>query len=248
MLRQIQASLLGTRGKSPVYREIGDWTGVAEGSIKDWFNNIGNPTAEFLLTLLERIPESSRNMLLNKYLRTWPTIDHPRLCGDMTIVSALRSILCQAEGFTFIQGGSDEQRTFLLTALGHSAIGLLSGFGRIAGIDTHEPDWFVPVSGVTYLHNLHNPARIGEAVQRAWPKICSDHKCRLILVNGIWAALPELHADIYALTSRTNVIVADASTLAPEQIRANVTGPINLLSVTSDPAQPVRLRIDIQAA
>jgi len=55
LLRRAQDSLHTARGKTPSYLELEDWTGVADGTVKDWFANNGRPTAEFLLQLLERI-------------------------------------------------------------------------------------------------------------------------------------------------------------------------------------------------
>jgi hypothetical protein len=45
MLRQIQGSVQGARGKSPLCPEIAEWTGVPEGTVRDWFNDGGQSTS-----------------------------------------------------------------------------------------------------------------------------------------------------------------------------------------------------------
>ena len=61
LLRRLQGSLHGRLGKSPTYSDMEEWTGAAEATVKDWFNNRGRPSAEFLLDLLDRVSQQSRH-------------------------------------------------------------------------------------------------------------------------------------------------------------------------------------------
>ncbi len=81
--------------------------------MKDWFDNNGRPTAEFLLQLLERILERMRLEILTQACRLFQTLDHLRMKCDQTIISQLKSISCQFHGFTLIVCGNAESRTFL---------------------------------------------------------------------------------------------------------------------------------------
>lgn len=82
LLRRAHDSLHNARGKSPSYGELEEWTGVAGGTIKDWFANNGRPPAEFLLQMLERVSERTRHEILAQACRLCPTLDHPRLEAD----------------------------------------------------------------------------------------------------------------------------------------------------------------------
>jgi hypothetical protein len=194
MLRQIQASVPGAGGKSPTYREMAEWTGIPEGTLRDWFNDSGQPTAECLLRLLERMPEGVRLRILDEFTRQWPTLEHSRLAGDRTLISRLKTILGQPKGFTYIQGDNDERRTFLIAALGHSFLNLTQPPRRVLGLDVHAADWFVPVPGVDYLGNIFEPDRLRREAQRAWPQIRHGENS-LVLLNGVWGALLEFHGQ-----------------------------------------------------
>jgi hypothetical protein len=88
ILRRVQSSLHNARGKSPSYDEVEELTGIPAGTVKDWFANNGRPTAEFLLQLLERIPERTRCEILTQAWRLCPTLDHPRLECDQTVIAS----------------------------------------------------------------------------------------------------------------------------------------------------------------
>ena len=77
LLRRLRAALQGRAGLTPSYLDMEEWTGVAEGTLKDWFNNKGRPTAEFLLQLLDRTPEEIRHQILATTCKPWPTLAHP---------------------------------------------------------------------------------------------------------------------------------------------------------------------------
>jgi hypothetical protein len=78
MLRRIKVALDGCAGISATYRDMEDWTGVHENTIKDWFNGRGRPTAEFLIELMDRIPAAARQQILATTCRTLPTLAHPQ--------------------------------------------------------------------------------------------------------------------------------------------------------------------------
>jgi hypothetical protein len=231
---------------SPSYIEMEEWTGVAEGTVKDWFSNKGRPTSEFLLQLLDRVPGEIRNQILAATYKTWPTLAHPRLKCDQTIVSQLKTIISQGGGFTFIQGGSDEARTFLLTALGNAFLAVTERPRSVAGFDVHAPDWFVPVPGLKYLHNLFHPALLREAIRQGWPQVASG-KVQLICLNGIWTVMPDMQKEILALAARFPVVVADASIIEASRLRKNVAAPANLVTVAEGHGTDKGILVAIQA-
>ena len=235
----------GSLGRAPAYGDMEEWTGVAEGTLKDWFGNKGRPTAEFLLHMFERLPEKPRHEILDGACRVWPTLDHSRLKCDQTIISRLKTVVTQNSGLTFIQGGNDENRTFLLTAMGHSFLGLTERPHRVGGIDVHDPDWFVPVTGVHYLGNVFQIAQVQEAARGLWSEIRAG-KTRLVLLNLIWSTVPELQYQIRALARQCPVIVADAVPMKPAQLRHLVTSA-NLITVSPSPENKKGILVELQA-
>jgi len=246
LLRRLRAALQGRAGLAPSYMEMEEWTGVAEGTLKDWFNNKGRPTAEFLLQLLDRTPDEVRHHTLAATYQAWPTRANPRLKCDQTVLSQLKTILCQSNGLSFIQGGSAEARTFLLTALAHSFLAMTERPRRVAGFDVHEADWFVLVPGLTYLHNVFHPALLRQALRQGWKQVGSN-KVQLICLNGIWTVLPEMQKEILAMAARFPVVVADAATIDPYRLEKELKAPANLVTVSQDPNTGSGILIAIQA-
>ncbi|MCL5096141.1 MAG: hypothetical protein M1608_01130 [Candidatus Omnitrophica bacterium] len=148
-----------------------------------------------MLGWLERLPEPTRNHLINSACRCYPTLSSPRLDHDPAQVSRLKTLLHQANGFTVVQGANEGLRTYLVTALGHTCSMLEPERQRVCGIDAHKPDWFVPVDDVIYFHNCLDSKGIRECVNRIWPVI-SGMKSRLTILNGVWSAVRELDAKI----------------------------------------------------
>jgi hypothetical protein len=247
LLRRAQDSLHTARGKAPSYAELEDWTGVAEGTVKDWFANNGRPTAEFLLQLLERIPERMRLEILTQACRLCPTLDHPRMKCDQTIISQLKSISGQSHGFTLIVGGNGESRTFLQTAMANAFLGMTTRPHKIAGIDVHEPDWFVPVPGVRYLHNLFHPVGLRERVQFDWPQIRTGG-AQLIVLNGLWSAFPNIQNDLWALADSTAIIVADSAIFKPSPPKRTKTKPIHVITISTHLENSKEILVRIEAA
>lgn len=234
MLRRAQNSLHSAGGDSPTYSELALWMDVAEGTVKYWLAGKGKPTAEFLIKLLERIPEAARHQILDEGCRVWPTLEHQRLRADATVLSRLKSILGQAQGLVFIQGGSDETRTFLVAALGHSFLALTQRPHQVLGLDAHEPDWFVPVPGVTYLGNTFSPALLAQTVREHWPQAKSG-RAQLFLLNAIWPAVPECQKPISALTDIGMVVVAANGPIKPSLVKKLARGPLHILTLAKHP-------------
>jgi len=245
LLRRAQDSLHTAGGKIPSYAELEKWTGVPEGTVKDWFANNGRPTADFLLQLLERIPERLRLELLTQACRTCPVLDHPRFKCDQTIISQLKTISSQSRGISFIVGGNGESRTFLLTAMANAFLGMASRPRKVDGIDVHEPDWFVPLPGVRYLRNLFEPVSLRNTVRADWQEVRAG-EARLVVLNGVWSAVPNIQNDVLELAERAAIIVADSIVSTPLSSKRIKARPINIITISSsvDNAKEIMLRIE----
>ena len=96
MLGRAQGSLRDGRGGVPTYSELEEMTGVANGTVKGWFANNGRPTAEFLIQLLERLPERTTQEILVQACRLCPMLDHLRLECGRTVINQATSRLQEA--------------------------------------------------------------------------------------------------------------------------------------------------------
>ena len=142
---------------------MASYAGQATSSIFDKLHRTEQPQVEAILAWIERVPEATRNKLLNSACRCYPTLDSSRLNHDPAQVSRLKTLLRHAGELTVVQGGSEGLRTFVVTPLGH-ARGMLEPERRqVCGIDIHEPDWFVPVDGVTHFQTCSSLAASGNA-------------------------------------------------------------------------------------
>lgn len=207
LFRATKAQLDISEGREVPYEDLARYAGQAASSVFDKLQKTAHPQVEALLGWLERLPEPTRNQLIDSVCRCFPKLENTRLAHDLAQVSRLKTLLRKPDGITVIQGDSDELRTFVLTALGHSHEIFELG-GGVCGIDVHEPDWFVPLPSVIYLHNLLEPARLKEYVYRIWPTI-SRRVAHLVVLNGVWGALQPLEGELQELALRSHVIITD---------------------------------------
>jgi hypothetical protein len=246
LLHRAQDSVHSALGSAPTYQELEEWTGVAEGTIKYWFSNRGEPTAEFVLQFLERIPERQRDQILASAYRVYPSLEHPRLKCDQTCISWLKTIACEQRGLVFIQGSDDESRTFVLTALGQAFLGLTERPHQLAGLDAHKPDWFVPLPGVRYLGNLFQPVKLLQAARDHWPKV-QARGARLVVLNTIGVLAADLQRQIKPLTASCPVIVAEAAPVKPAVLKRAAHGPVHIITLAKPPENAKGIALTIEA-
>lgn len=245
LLRKLQVAVQWRAGKPPTYAEMEEWTGTPEGTLKDWFRGRGRPTAEFVVSLLERVEMQSRSGIFEAVCRTDPQFSHPMLQCDKTTISALKSLITRPNGLIFIEGESDEAKTLLFTALGHAFLFLTERPRRVCGIDRHDSDWFVPVPGLFYCRNEHDQKQLREAVNRVWPEM-EKGRHRLVMLNGVWEVIPDLHPAILDIAVRNPVVVTLASgTRLRRRKHPNV--PVHLITITEDRQRGQGARIGITA-
>jgi hypothetical protein len=191
-------------------KRFAELTGVPKSTVHDWFYGRLVDQIRGLLCCLERLNLSQRAALLQQICRDCPRIDDPRLAHDQQTVTVLKALVRQPCGLTLIGGRPEGARTFLVTAMGNSAAGWL----QACGLDVRPPEFFVPVSGVFYLDASHRPMDRSAIVHALWPVILSC-RAQLLILNGVWNSVPELHPKIIAAARSRNVIIADG--FGPEQ-------------------------------
>ena len=227
-----------------------DWariTGRPANTIASWCAGGAAHQLEVLLASMERLTEPERHQLIDRTCRDYPTLGHSKLAHDFVACSRLATLLRQPSGLTFIQGGPEHMRTFVVSALGHSAGDPNTKRATVAGVDIHRPDALVPVIGVTYLDNPLCPADIERQFNRFWPSVLAKGS-RLILLNDVWRAIPALHREIMETANNAHVVVADVAALKPGDLTIGVSAPVHLVTVSPARERTEWIRVEIQAA
>lgn len=230
IFERIGSAVSACRGYPIQNKDFAKLIGRSKSTTSHWFGVSPQPHLVSCFCLLEQLPPPERHRAIDALCRELPLLEHPRLVHDPVTTASLRNLLTLDTGLTLIVGGTDEQRTFLLTALGHAYCRIDRCHRTAAGIDLHEPDWFVPLEAVLYLKGPANAPQTGELVRRTWPEILRTDK-PLVLLNGIWSALPDLHNEILDLATRRHVIVADHQ-VSIQRPNKEPWQPVNVLSVS----------------
>lgn len=216
--------------------------GIVPGTLINWTTKATElHQIEAMMRLLERLPDGTRRGLLERFLRLHPTIESSRFAQEPGTVSRLRTLVRQSDGLTFIMGGTDDARTFVITALGHSFQRLYNREGAISGIDVHATDWFVPVFGVAYMAFAAERSKLLDKIMGAWPR--PDHAAALLL-NGVWSLLPEKQKEILGWSAHHHVFVADELNCTPRQRRTifrELKAPVRFLNVTETDQECIHL-------
>ena len=191
---------------------------------------------------LERLSEPRRVELLRSLCRDCPRLEHPRLAHDQTSVAALRAALGQPAGLTFITGPTDELRTFVVTAAGNSATALAPS-RQVCGLDVHRPDGWVPVPGVVYFRNPHDPAAVRRLIPACWADL-EKSPANLVLLNGVWSVAPEIRQRILSAGKTRHVVIADRFDDGLPA-RRDGRGPLyNVVTIAQAPNQRIGLLVE----
>jgi hypothetical protein len=206
--------------------------GVKTNKVHFWFTAYRHTHVIAFLSLLERLPERKRVDLLNVFCRELPSLDSPRLAHDPLGISNIENLLRLASGLTLIRGGTEFQRTFVLTALGHSFPRIKGPRASVCGLDMHEPRNWVPLEGMVYFREPLHPARIRELMAQVWPRILSSD-APLVLLNSVWSTGREFHVEILRLAKEHHVVVADSKIPEPLDIRGRNGDPVHVVTLAS---------------
>ncbi len=219
--------------------------GKAASTMSNWLGVSPQPQLVAFLCLLEQLTSEERHAAIDALCRPLPLLDHPWLAHSPSTVTALKNLLRQNAGLTLVNGKDAEQRAFLISALGHTFCRLAPAHRKPAGIDLHEPDKFVPVETLYYLRDTHRPSETVAAIHSLWPAILSA-KRPLILLNGVWSQVPELHRAILALAHQQHIIIAEKDVLLPTKPALKTGLPVHQLTVSRSRRNPEWIEVGIK--
>ena len=248
LLRRLRAGLEKDLGHPLTYDDLSELVGEPRSTLGNWFNGDGLPSTETILRVLELLPTSEKHQILESlpFCRAFPTLDHPHLAHDPAAVSHLQTLLARSNCTTLVHGTQDQAVTFVIAALGHSFRNLRQGRSFLRGLDRHRPDWFVPVSGVTYLDNLPRKEQLAAEAEKLLRKTAPTSGS-LILVNGVWSQLPAMH-EAFATLSRTNhVVLGELTRSATSTSPAMVPSPAYVVTVRQNGTNGQRIYLEVQA-
>lgn len=120
----------------------------------------------------------------------------------------MRQLLRQSSGLTWIEGDAAHARSFLLHALGHDYPRADAARRPATGLSGHSPHVYVPVEGLFYLRPGMPTGEFQRHVRELWPRL-RDTDTALVLLDGVWSRMPELHPEIISLARSRHVVVAD---------------------------------------
>jgi hypothetical protein len=210
------------------YRELGKLMGKSRSTAHYWFSLYRNPGLRGFMTLLEHLEPEARQSFITSHCRELPTLSHPRLAHA---ASSLEELLGNHTGMTIIVGGTDEARTFVLTALGHEAARKEGKPPKVTGIDLHSPTHFVPVTTLRYIDESLDAKSTRELVLSVRPKILTS-RAQLLLFNGVWTAITEIRTDLLVSANRKHVVLAEPTTPDLELLRSIISTPIHLVTLS----------------
>lgn len=197
------------------------------------------------LILLERLSPAQRYRFIEAHCRLFPTFAHPWLAQAPRKARKLQQLLGQKARLSFVTGASDFARTQFVTAVGHSFLASNQKKPSVAGIDLHLPLHFVPVDTVTYINTRADSREALRAAVNLWPKIATSG-ARVLILNRVWSAAPELHKEFLRCSTFKNVVAADEQIPDPRHRAETFKAPLQILRLTGSMPGRRQIRIHFQ--
>jgi hypothetical protein len=244
LFERLAAAVCAARGHPLPNKYLTALVGHGDTTVNYWLRTGSQKALVSWFCLLEQLSTEQRHALVDSLCRDLPTLQHPRINHDPVSVSQLTRLLRQPRGLTLLSG--DEGRVFLLQALGHTFYRLDPTYRQPVGLGVHEPMWFVPLEKMSYLKDPLPMEELRARVRALWPQV-RDVKAPLVLLDGIWSALPELHRPIICLSRQRHVIVADQQVVLSPALAMEAERPVHRVTVTKDFANTAQLRIEVRA-
>lgn len=238
ILEKIAASVGNSRGYLLKNIDVAQIIGKSESTTSFWLGAFEHPHIVALFSLLEHLPVNDRHRAIDSLCRELPLLDHPRLHHDLSTVRNLQDLLRQPQGLTFLVGGSEPQRALVFSALGHSFYRIDQSHRMPIGLDVNEPSSFVPIETMLYLRGGIQGLNARHVLPRIVRSICGTNH-PLLLLNGVWSAVPELRSEISKEARRRHVIVSEqqlTGDLTADRIGGNAATLISVSTCRTNPA------------
>lgn len=206
LFRDLRARLSEPGQRLVSFRRLAQLIGHPRSTTHHWFEVFDHPQLAAFMCLLERLPIHHRHAFIEAHCRVLPTLEHSWLSHDPAGVSKLQAVLRNKTGLTVVTGAEDQARTFVVTALGYSYSA--GRQNQAAGVDLSRPNDFVPLESLIYIDPAIGSPKVREVARKLWPRVATSAS-RLIILNKVWSAVPELHCAVLRLTDFKHVVVGE---------------------------------------
>ena len=209
------------------HESMGVLAGVGPTTVYNWSEGSAVDQVQALFRLLARLPRDARHRIVDKACPCMPSLVHPYIARDRLLTSFLQGLLRNERGVTLVVGESDDQRTFLATAIAHSFAAKRPNEIDVSGYDVHDATWCVPIDGVTYL-NVWKRTNGSEAMLRN----CRIQPAGLIFLNGLYSRVSEIRTKVQKLSATCHVLLSER--VLPVRELAHFHGPKHIVTVSLD--------------
>jgi len=228
------------RKRIVTFKEIARILGRSKSTAHYWFEIYDHPQIRALMLLLESLSPGNRLDFVEAHCRA-----KPRLSESIVNRDVVNQLVEKPAGLTIVTGGSDWARTRIVTALGHDWSSLHWRRTPPTGIDLHRPTDFVPVPMVRYLDPAIKRDQIRTLSLSVLPRLVTS-RSRLLLFNGVWSRVPEIHQNLLRSAAIKHIVLAEAIVPPPQELATTSALAIDVLTVEVNDSRKAAARVEWQ--
>jgi hypothetical protein len=191
-----------------------EWAGIDRTTLVEMAEDPAESVA--ICRLMERTNQRPR--VLNKYLRHFPTLDHPAFAHDPLLASQLESLIQKRSGVTLITSPSTLIRVFTAYVFAHEYERASSLRTRAFGISAFDDEVFVPFSGLLTLQSLNEKWR--KSLLANFESSATRAVTAPLIFIDVWNSNRRLVNRFLDKAETRHIIVADDSEKLAKFLRA----------------------------
>src|SRR3569833_2927080 len=116
IFERVGTAVSASRGYQMQNIEFAQIIGRSDSTTSHWFGVFDHPHIVSLFCLLEHLQSADRHRVVDSLCRELPLFEHSRLKHNPVAAAKLKNLLTQSTGLTLVVSGTEEQRTFLVSA------------------------------------------------------------------------------------------------------------------------------------
>lgn len=228
----LRSYLIKEYGRHLSYQRLGKMVDMGTSKAHHWFALFHHPQVQAFMAWMEYLSPDACHAYIDAHRRKLPSLRDVRLTHSPDGVGELESLIEQECGLTVLTGGTDEMRTYLVTALGHACFRGAKNHTIPRGIDLHRPANFVPVESMLYANPAWDAEKIRNLVIDVFPRILVS-ATTLLIFNRVWSWVPEIRKDILRCARRKHVILAEETFPNQQDVGLLPPVPVRVVTVSS---------------
>lgn len=245
LFAKFRDALAARAGKDTLFLEdVGSILGVANSTSHDWFCVSELHQVQALLCLMERTPDAWCN-IIRPFLRDFPNLHHRRLAKNPKSLRRLKELLSANDGLSVIEGGTEADRSFVLTALGHAFLQLDRLRRRPAGMDMHTPRRFVPIDTLIYFRDSLLRQRLRTLILEQWRQVRRSD-APLFFLNGVLTVVPGLLPEVLALAKKRHVVIEDSPAMVHKMLAGQKQPVVRRVELLAGPGNSIQVQVELR--